>query len=123
METIYQQIINIMVEVLPQYWQKFNLYAQITPNSYEIFFFVKIGENYINCFNLDKEYGISRKQVRVVSRSIYDILLSDQTEKKWFCMTTIIANDGSFHVDYDYQNHSENTFAYKEAWKAKYLTD
>lgn len=123
METLYWNIVNEIAELLPQNWGKVVMYSQITQNSYEIFFYVKYGGKYKSVYNLEEETALSKREIRSAFKKVYELLLPDQIEKKWFCMTFILNNEGSFRVEYDYEDHSTNTFSYKSLWKSKYLID
>ena len=122
METIFSKVGLTLINVLPKGWEKALLFAQITESSYELFYYVKVNGKYFKNFELENtEYGISRKEVRECFRSIYDILLPDYREKKWYAMTYILSKSGEFTADYEYTDYSEESIAYKDCWKEKYL--
>ena len=122
METIYSKVGSTLFNVLPNGWDKAILYAQITESSYELFYYAKVNGEYINNFDLEKEgLGVDRQEVRKHFREIYEILLPDYKEKQWYAMTFILSKTGRFSVDYEYTDYSEESFAYKELWKEKYL--
>jgi len=123
METLYQNLVNEIADLLPQNWGRVVMYSQITQNSYEIFFYVKKGEGYISVYNLEEETSLSKRDIRAAFKKIYELLLPDQIEKNWFCMTFILTKEGFFKVEYDYEDHSTNTLSYKSQWKSKYLID
>ena len=97
------------------------MYAQISKDSCEFFFHVKIGVKYINCFDLEKSYGISRKELREKFKELHVLLSPDQKEKNWYVLTFILNSDGKFSVEYEYTDYSENSLDYQRIWKEKYL--
>ena len=48
MERNYSLIVNELVGIQPQDWTRVVAYAQITEESYEIFFYSKVKDNYVN---------------------------------------------------------------------------
>lgn len=122
METIYSKVGLTLFNVLPNGWEKAILYAQITENSYELFYYAKVNGEYINNFDLEKEgLGVDRQEVRKHFREIYEILLPNYRENQWYAMTFILSKTGEFTVDYEYTDYSEDTFSYKKIWKEKYI--
>lgn len=118
---IYKSVAENLLNVLPKEWDNVKLYAQLTKSSYEFFFYVKLNGSYIQCFELEKSYKITKNQLRDTFKKLYLILKPDFEEKKWFAMTFSLTNAGKFNVDYEYTDYSEKTLEYKEQWKAKYL--
>src|SRR5574344_140035 len=110
--TLYQKIGSELVNVLPDNWEKVCLYAQVTEKSYEFFFHVKVDGEYIQCFNLEKTYNITRKELREVFKKLYDTLLGDQKEKNWYVLTYILEKSGKFTTEYEYNDHSEDSLGY-----------
>lgn len=118
---VFGALADLLLPVLPKDWQNVCLYAQINEMSYEFFFYVKINNVYTQCFDLEKSYGISRKEFREAFKAMYKVLLPEQKEKKWFAMTFLLSCDGKFSAEYEYEDYSENTLEYKELWKKKFL--
>ena len=109
---MYKEIAEKLITVLPKDWEDIRLYSQITESSYEFFFYAKVKGSYIQCFELEKEFGITRKLLREVFKSLYEIIQPDYVEKKWFAMTYSLSNTGKFNVDYEYTDYSEKTLEY-----------
>lgn len=118
---MYNEIANLIVEVLPIGWNNVVMYAHITEDMYEIFFYVKKNDTYYNCFKLEKDFGISRKVIMSCFDKIHETLLNDYVEKKWYCATIQLSNDNKFIIDYVYDDQSDNEDIFKANWKQKYL--
>ena len=118
---MYKNVAENLLKVLPKNWEKVYLYSQITESSYEFFFYVKINGVFVQCFELEKDYGISKKHLRDVFKSLNIIIRPDYEEKKWFVMSYFLTNTGKFDVDYEYEDYSEKTFEYKQHWIKKYI--
>ncbi|MCI6954319.1 MAG: antitoxin YezG family protein [Spirochaetia bacterium] len=121
MENIYEEIAKNLVTVLPENWEKVCLYCQLTKNSYEFFFYVKVDGNYIQNFDLEKSYKITRKEIRDCFKNLNTILRPDYEAKSYYVMTFILANNGKFTTEYEYKDYSEKSLEYKKTWKEKYL--
>lgn len=118
---IYLAVAEELVTVLPEKWEKVMLYSQITDDSYEFFFYVQVGEQFIQCYELEQEFGIPRKEIRKCFSKLNDILKSDYKEKKWYVLTYLLDKNGKFTTEYEYTDYSENSLDYKKQWKVKYL--
>lgn len=118
---MFNKIVNLLVTVLPEKWEKVVLFSHVTNDMYEFFFYVQIKGNYINCFKLKDDYGISRKSILSCFDQMYDIMLPDYMEKNWYTATMMISPDGKFSLDYTYDDYSENEEQFKSEWKNKYL--
>lgn len=121
MDNMYNKIANLLVSVLPNGWSNVAMYAHIDEDMYEIFFFVKVGGVYYNCYKLDKEFGISRKTVMRCFDKVHEALLDDYRQKKWFCATVQLCNDNKFVIEYTYDVQLENEDSFKTNWKETYL--
>ena len=119
--TDYIKIANLLVQLQPADWKKIVLYAQITRNSYELFFYTKIGSKYVQNFDFEKKYGITRKEFRDCFKKIYEELLPDHIENKWYVCTFILDYNGQFTTEYEYNDISEDFLHYKQFWKDKYI--
>lgn len=121
--SIYQIICDGITSMNLPSWKKIVFLAMYTDDSYEMKFYVRINEEYKDCFSL----GIPIKDVvSMFSKLDKDILLHRNNMKqfeseKWNSMTLSFSRTGEFHVDYDYDNTSVDFIAYIEAWKAKHL--
>lgn len=121
MNSMYNKIANLLVEVLPKDWSNVVMYAHITEDMYEIFFFVKKDSTYYNCFKLETEFGISRRSIMACFDKIHQALLNDYKEKKWYCATMRLSSDSKFVIDYTYDDHSEDEDLFKTDWIQTYL--
>ena len=117
---MFNSIANQLVSVLPDEWEYVVMYSQFDESMYEIFFYVKVNGKYISCYDLD-DYGISQDEVMECFDEIYQIFYPDYDEKKWFCATIRLMNDGKLTLDYDYNDDNIDEFDYREVWMKKYL--
>lgn len=116
----FQQIANVISPVFPVKWEKARVFCQLDQDSYEFFFFVKVGGEYIQNFDLEKEYAITRKEIRAVFKELFLLMKDSQKENNWRFITLLINSNGDFKADYDYKE-GDVTLENKEDWKKQYL--
>lgn len=121
MNANYSLIVSKLLELQPKGWSSVVAYAQITEESYEIFFYSKIKEQYYKNFELEKTHCLSRAQTRACFRTIYEELLQDFQANHWYVCTIQIKSNGKFIIEYEYTDYSEKSGEYKKLWKEKYL--
>ena len=119
---MYNEIAQSLVQVLPENWEDVMLYTHVREYGYEIFFYVKVDDKYIGCFNMEKRYGISMDEIMDCFDEIYDILYPDYQKKGWFSASVRLSNDGKMLMYYDYDDHTEDEDEYHVEWKKKYLS-
>lgn len=120
-DVIYNEITEKLVQVLPEGWEKVCLYCQLTDSTYEFFFHVKVGGKYIQCYDLEKSYKITRAELRDCFKQLYSILKPDYINNHFYVMTFILDRAGKFKTEYEYKDFSEVSLEYKKTWKEKYL--
>lgn len=116
----FQQIANVISPVFPVKWEKVRVFCQLDQDSYEFFFFVKVEGEYIQNFDLEKKYAITRKEIRAVFKELFLLMKDSQKENNWRFITLLINSNGDFKADYDYKE-GDVTLENKEDWKKQYL--
>lgn len=123
METIYQDIFDVIQEILPDDWKKIILYAQYSEDSYSMKLFVDKGNNaFIDYLT---EY-FDKRQLLFDAFGKIDGLICLVRDKlpqkdKWYVMTFIVDADGGFNAKYDYTDVSDNRIEYYKKWKKQYV--
>ena len=120
-ESKFLEIAETLKSILPSNWEKVVLFGQIEESSYELFFYVKIENKYVQCFELEKTHEITRKDLRSIFKKLFNIFKPYQAQDKWTVCTFILSSRGKFSIKYDYEDLSDNLLKYKEDWKKKYL--
>jgi len=128
MEEIFSELANILQTVVPKKWYKVILYAEISENGYDISFYCFISgkKEALQCYNLER-YGITERAVDGAFEKIYTVLKPfwQESEKtnKWTNCTFSLTHDGKFDLDLDYTDLMDNSYEYREQWKAKYIEE
>lgn len=118
----YEKLFGELMNVVPAEWDRIVLYVEYTAASYSFKYFVKVGNKYIDCFDLK---GVSEELLIEKFMKFDEIIRPSRAElsgeNKWSVMTIIFQNDGNFNAEFDYTDISENSVEYFQKWKAKYL--
>ncbi len=120
-EISFQNIYNILQEVITIDWKKIVFYAEYSEGSYSMKFYVKnMSGKYIDCFSLE---GVTDMEVikifKQVNKEIQPVR-ECETNNIWNLLTMIITDDGDFKAHYEYENVNY-MIDHKEKWMQKYL--
>lgn len=120
---IFQNILDMMMPMLPEEWKKMILYVGYTSGSYSMKFYTADKNNvYTDCFS---QKGANKTQLIKLFMDIDKILDKERNalddKNKWSVMTMIVDNNGKMNTEFDYTDISENSIAYERNWKEKYL--
>lgn len=117
MTEIFDKIADSVISLLPSEWQRVCLYANVRVDSYEIFFFVKINNEYVQCYQLPQKYSVSEEEIDSTFEMLYDLILSKKDNEAWAAFTLTFDRSGEFAVDYDYDGKSLDRIS----WLNSYL--
>ena len=120
-EKIYQRIYNEISSFVSDQWERIVIYLEYGEESYTFSFYVKIGGQYIKCFDLPE---VSEEDLMLAFRKIDKIVNKERESLQgqlWTNMTMTIEADGNMHAFYDYTDLSENAYKYGKQWKKQYL--
>lgn len=102
--------------LLPQQWEQVILLSEIEDQHYSVFFYVKLGGKYIQCYNLESVCGTTEEEIDDFAEVWYNAVLPDRDAENWTYCTAVINADLSFSVDYSYEEEFDLF-----VWKEKYL--
>lgn len=120
-EKIYQEIYDELSKYLTSGWEKLIVYLEYGKASYSFSFYVKNKGEYVKCYDMP---GVSDKSLDASFKKIDKIVSKERSNDKdevWTNMTMTVTPTGDMRTDIDYTDLSEGTYAYKKAWKKKYL--
>lgn len=118
---LFQGILDIITPYLPNGFEKVVGYLEYGKASYSFAFYAKVEGEYVKCydwpgFTEDISWKVFDKIDKLVSEE-----RKNSIDSSWTNMTIVVGKDGSFHSDYDYTDLSDCAYAYKKAWRQKYL--
>ncbi len=125
----FELIADKLQDILPQGWNKVVFYAEVTDDSYEMFYYVFTSESDkpIQCYDLPDLSDIEENQIDAIFEELYEPLRKERadlvTEGKdpWTNYTLVLTDDGHFKVDYDFTSLEDGGYEYRKAWKKKYI--
>ncbi len=117
----FQLMYDEVSKVLPNQWEKLVIYLEYGEDAYSYAFYISENNKYINGYDIP---NISEEKIAMCFRNIDKAVLKERNASKedlWTNMTMIVESTGAMHTDFDYTDLSEGAYAYKKAWKKKYL--
>ena len=118
-DSIYQEIYDELEKYLPDKCDNLIVYIEYGDNSYNMSFYIKVDGKTIKCYDLPNV----DTSTLLESFSKIDKLVGPEREvesDKWTNMTLVITGE-DFKAYFDYTDLTKGSFAYKKAWKQKYL--
>ena len=125
----FELIADKLQDILPQGWNKVVFYAEVTDDSYEMFYYVFTSESDkpIQCYDLPDLSDIDEDQIDNIFEELYEPLREERSalvtdgKEPWTNYTLVLTADGHFKVDYDFTSLEDGGYEYLKNWKAKYL--
>lgn len=130
MEAIYQKVANILVEMIPEEWEKILLYAEVREGFSQVFFYYYPVNQEQPVYSLDivDMFNIDKPLHRKLKQELYDCFeelwneFMVQDQELWTSLTYILDNMGKMKLNYGYEDISENSPDEKQdKWEAEYL--
>ena len=130
METIYQKVANILVEMIPEEWEKILLYAEVREGFSQVFFYYYPVKQEQPVYSLDivDMFNIDKPLHRKLKQELYDCFeelwneCRVQDQELWTSLTYILDNMGRMKLNYGYDDISEISPDEKQdKWEAEYL--
>lgn len=130
MEVIYQKVANILVEMIPEEWEKILLYAEVREGFSQVFFYYYPVNKEKPVYSLDivDEFNTDKPLHRKLKQELYDCFeelwneFKVQDQELWTSLTYILDNKGRMKLNYGYDDISEISPDEKQdKWEAEYL--
>ena len=120
---LFQDIFDLLVDVLPENWKKLVFMAEYTEGSYSMKYYVQIGESdYLDCFKLGNIDDLQLLQLFIKLNNIISPERSSlQESEKWNVLSMTVDSDGKMKTDFDYTDISNDVITYEDEWMKKYL--
>ncbi|ART75178.1 cytoplasmic protein [Sutcliffiella horikoshii] len=130
MEIIYQKVANILVEMIPEEWEKVLLYAEVREGFSQVFFYYfplnqqqpVYSLDIVDSFNVEKT---SHKKLKQELYECFENLWNEfkiQDQEQWTNLTYLLDNSGRMKLNHGYDDISELSPDEKQdKWEAEYL--
>ena len=130
MEAIYQKVTNILVEMVPEEWEKILLYAEVREGFSQVYFYYYpvnqeqpvYSLDIIDVFDVDQSlHRKLKRELSVYFKELwYEFKIQDQ--EQWTSLTYILDKNGRMKLNYGYDDISEISPDEKQdKWEAEYL--
>ena len=129
-EAIYQKVANILVEMVPEEWEKILLYAEVREGFSQVYFYYYpvnqeqpvYSLDIIDVFDVDQSlHRKLKRELSVYFKELwYEFKIQDQ--EQWTSLTYILDKTGRMKLNYGYDDISEISPDEKQdKWEAEYL--
>lgn len=130
METLYQKVANILVNIIPEKWVKIYLYAEFRDGYEKVFFYYYPENRLLPIYSLDITdlFNVDDVEFDKLENELYasfSELLEEfkiYEQEQWTYLTYILDNTGEMKINYGYENVSQICSVQKQdEWEDKYL--
>jgi uncharacterized protein (TIGR01741 family) len=130
MEDLYQKAAEILSNLIPVPWKKIYLYAEVSDDSRQVFFYFYPEDKNAPIYSLDiiNKYNVEDQFFEELEDELYDVftelwnLFEIQKQEKWTNLTFILDNSGEFNIDYNYNDWAEaDSYEEQIIWEYTYL--
>lgn len=134
MNRLYREIAETVNEMIPEDWNKFYFYAQISENGGGTYFFYNTLENkqYKYSVEIPFKYQIDEGEFERKEDVLYKLskelrkVFKDNEQELWYSFTMSLESSGKFKLHYDYTNWFDTEYSFSDQmiiWKNKYLCE
>lgn len=133
MNQIYNRIAETVNEMIPEEWEKFYYYAQISETGGGVYFFYNTPED-VQSFKYSLEiplyYHDYKDQYKIKGRVLFELSeklrknFLDNEQAPWYSFTLSVDRNGKFKIHYDYTNWFDTNYSFDDQlliWEYKYL--
>lgn len=131
MEQTYQQIVDTLVNIVPEEWKKIFLYAEYREGYKKVFFYYypESGVKPVYSLDITDLFNMNEDEFDELENELYNCFsrlwkeFEQQEQEQWTKLTFILDNTGRMKINYGYGDISELSLIEKqEKWEAEYLT-
>ncbi|MRN53043.1 antitoxin YezG family protein [Paenibacillus monticola] len=132
---LYRQIAETVNEMIPELWEKFYFYAQVSEDGGGTYFFYQPASNqekYEYSLEIPNKYQVNEKKYRLDKRKLFSIaeemreVFKSENQELWYSFTLILERTGELKVHFDYTNWFDTDYSFSDQliiWKYKYLSE
>ncbi|MDQ0215831.1 uncharacterized protein (TIGR01741 family) [Oikeobacillus pervagus] len=111
---LYQEIVGIIIDTIPEEWLKVYLYAEVNDGSQtaDFYYYPKDSDKPICCHDITELFTISEEEYSIQWHQLLDSIKElwrefiDNDEAPWTSFTLIFDNTGKFKIDFSYDDLS-----------------
>lgn len=130
---LYREIAETVHAMIPEEWEKFYFYAQISEAGGGTYFFYnnfRNKQNYKYSVEISFKYEVNEEEFERKEDSLYKLskelrdVFKDNQQELWYSFTMSLEHSGEFNMHFDYTNWLETEYSFSDQmiiWKRKYL--
>ena len=129
---LYREIAETVHAMIPEEWEKFYFYAQISEAGGTYFFYnnFRNKQNYKYSVEIPFKYEVNEEEFERKEDSLYKLskelrdVFKDNQQELWYSFTMSLEHSGEFNMHFDYTNWLETEYSFSDQmiiWKRKYL--
>src|SRR5690625_1416623 len=133
LKSIYQEIAETVNKMIPEEWEKFYFYAQISDTGGGTYFFYNTPNN-LNDFQYSVEipynFTVNRNVFDEYNNNLFDLadkmreVFKKHEQELWYSFTMSLERSGKFNIHFDYTDWFKTDYDFNEQldiWEYKYL--
>lgn len=130
---LYRQIAETVNEMIPEQWERFYFYAQISEDGGGTYFFYQPANNpdvYEYSLEIPFKYQVDEKEFKFNERKLFSLaeemreIFKSEGQEPWYSFTLNLERTGKLTIHYDYTNWFNTEYSFSDQmiiWENKYL--
>ncbi|UNL83213.1 antitoxin YezG family protein [Priestia koreensis] len=130
---LYKKIAETVHKMIPEEWDRFYYYAQISEDGGGTYFFYQPSSNpslHVYSLKIPFKYHVDEKSFKLHKRKLYFLsaevrdVFQREDQKLWYSFTLKLEKTGELTVHFDYTNWFDTEYSFSDQmaiWKNKYL--
>ncbi len=130
---LYREIAETVNDMIPEGWEGFYFYAQISETGGGTYFFyntIRSEKKYTYSVEIPFKYEIDEIEFERKEDSLYRLskelrnVFKDNQQELWYAFTMSLEHSGKFNMHFDYTNWFDTEYSFSDQmiiWKYKYL--
>lgn len=132
---LYRKIAETVNEMIPESWEEFYFFAQVSEEGGGIYFYYQPSSNpnlYVYSLEIPYKYQVDEKSFKINKRKLFSLseemseVFKNEGQEPWYSFTLKLVKTGKLNVHYDYTNWFETDYSFSDQmiiWKKKYLDE
>jgi len=135
LQEIYQEIAETVNNMIPEEWEKFYFYAQISETGGGTYFFYNCPqeqEYYHYSLDIPDRFPISLTEFNKEKEKLFDLsaelrnIFKEHNQELWYSFTMGLDREGKLSISFDYTDWFNTDYDFNEQltlWEFKYLNN
>ncbi|WP_152658619.1 antitoxin YezG family protein [Oceanobacillus sp. CFH 90083] len=133
MNQIYREIADTVNEMIPEEWEKFYFYGQVSETGGGTYFFYntsKESNSFYYSLDIPSYFAVNNQEFKEKKRKLYRLckdlrrIFKENEQDLWYSFTMSLEKTGKLKIHYDYTDWFATDYHFGDQmiiWKYKYL--